>query len=374
MNDPPSPIRLAFAITELDRGGAELAFVRLVTGLDRTRWEPRVFCLSGRGELAESLEREGVPVVFLEARGQRDFGLIGRFARELRSFEPQLLQTFLHHANLAGRFAARKAEVPKVVCGIRVAEPRSRWRLRLDRGTQHKVDAYVCVSESVADFSRAPGGLHEKKLHVIRNGVDVEQFANATPIDWTSLVLPAEAQVALVVGRLDQQKRPKLAFEACRPLFEEFPRLHLVYAGIGPHSETVRQVAEHLALSQRVHLLGKRDDIPSLMKSSSLFLHPSAWEGSPNVLLEARAAGLPIVASDIPGNRETLDNGKWGTLVAGDDPATYTPTIRSVLAAPESIRERTLESQNRCRSERSWEKMVAEYEELYAELLGFQEG
>lgn len=370
MNEPPAPIRLAFAITELDRGGAELAFVRLVTGLDRTRWEPRVYCLSGRGELAESLERAGIPVVFLDARGKWDFGLIGRFARELRSFDPQLVQTFLHHANLAGRFAARKAGIPKVVCGIRVAEPRSRWRLRLDRWTQHKVDAYVCVSNSVADFSRSAGGLPADKLHVIGNGVDFEQFADASPFDWTKLGLPADAQVALVVGRLDEQKRPRLAFEACRPLFEEFPRLHLVYAGIGPQSEKVRQVAEQLGLSQRVHLLGKREDIPSLMASSSLLLHPSAWEGSPNVLLEARAAGLPVVASDIPGNRDALDNGESGTLVAGRDPAGYTDAIRLLLESPGAVRLRTIASQKRCRSERSWEKMVAEYEELYVSLLG----
>jgi glycosyltransferase involved in cell wall biosynthesis len=370
MNDPAAPIRLAFAITELDRGGAELTFARLVTGLDRGRWEPRVFCLSGRGELAESIENAGVPVVFLDARGKWDWGLIPRLARELRAFRPRLLQTFLHHANLAGRFAARRAAVERVVCGIRVAEPRSQWRLRLDRWTQNKVDAYVCVSPSVAQFSQAQGRLPANKLHVIRNGVDAERLASARPLEWTDLGLPADAQVVLVAGRLDEQKRPRLAFAACRPLFAVFPRLHLVFAGIGPLTETIRLASRESGVSDRVHLLGTREDLPALMKSAALLLHPSAWEGSPNVLLEARAAGLPIIASDIPGNRDALDDGPGGILVSENAPEPYSFAIRSLLESPEEVRARAVESQIRCRSERSWEQMIANYEALYDSLLG----
>ena len=106
--------------------------VQLVTGLDRSRWEPCVFCLSGEGVLAEVLSRSGVRVTCLGAKSARSLSVLFRLARALRDFRPALLQTYLYHANITGRIAGRMARVPVIVSGIRVAEQRSRLRLWFD--------------------------------------------------------------------------------------------------------------------------------------------------------------------------------------------------------------------------------------------------
>ena len=116
---------MAFCITDLDPGGAERALVQLVTRLDRSRWQPSVICLAPRGMLADELEQAEVPVTCLGARHSRNVGMVGRLFHQLRESKPALLQTFLFHANIAGRIAGRLARVPKIVSGIRVAERRS---------------------------------------------------------------------------------------------------------------------------------------------------------------------------------------------------------------------------------------------------------
>ena len=137
-----APTRIAFAITELDDGGAERAFVRLVTGLDPRRWAASVICLSSYGPLVEPLLLAGISVECLRlkqrhepaSRKHRTLLRAGcEFSRLLRLQQPAILQTFLFHANITGRVAAKVAGIPHVVAGIRVAERRSPWRLRLDR-------------------------------------------------------------------------------------------------------------------------------------------------------------------------------------------------------------------------------------------------
>lgn len=359
------PIPIGFAITELDPGGAERAFTQLVTRLNRQEWSPHVYCLSGKGELGNVIESAGIPVTYLEASGRWDFGLVGRFAKALKRDQPKLLQTFLHHANIAGRFAAKRAGIPKVICGIRVAEERSRWRLRIDRWTQRYVTANVCVSQSVAEFSAKTGGLPAEKLTVIPNGVDVELFASASSIDWTRLGLPNNARVILVVGRLDEQKRPELALEACERVFGEFPDLHLVFAGVGPHQESVANLAAERDVADRVHLLGRRDDVPELMKGSELLLHVSAWEGAPNVILESVASGLPAICCNNPGNVDALRGGKWGTIIDSKQALDFTAAIRTHLQFPQTLNDLALIAQQQISQELTWDKMVAAYAELY---------
>ena len=365
-----APIPISFAITELDPGGAERAFTQLVTRLDRQEWWPHVYCLSGHGELGELIESAGIPVTYLDAQGRWDFGLIGRLAKALRRDQPRLLQTFLHHANIAGRIAAKRAKIPIVISGIRVAEERNRWRLRIDRWTQQLVTTNVCVSPSVEDFSLRVGGIPRSKLNVISNGVDVERFATATQIDWSTLKLPGDARVILVVGRLDEQKQPDLAFRICKPLLTESSDLHLVFAGVGPLRTAIQQLAEKSHLTDQVHVPGRRADIPRLMKGAECLLHVSAWEGAPNVLLEAVASRLPVICSDNPGNRDTLRGGEWGTIISLNHVEEFTNAIRMYLKSPHQLTELALTAQQQVSKDLTWDKMVAAYTELYRTHLG----
>jgi glycosyltransferase involved in cell wall biosynthesis len=362
-------VRVAFCITELDPGGAEQALVQVVRRLDRGRFEPMVFCLAGRGALVEPLESAGVPVECLGARHTRQVSVAWRLVRGLRRFRPDIVQTWLYHANILGRVAAKAVGVRRVVSGIRVAERRGRLRLRVDQWTDWLVDRHVCVSQVVADFSAEAGRLPRRKLLVIPNGVEFERFATGPTADLSGIGIPAEAPVVLFVGRLDPQKDPLTLVEAFRQVAAERRDVHLLLAGSGPLEQPIRDVVRASGLASRIHLAGRIEDIAPVMRAASLLVLPSLWEGMPNVVLEAMAAALPVVASDVEGVREALQGGSLGLLCRPGDAEAFADLINQVLSDTAGRSQVAACAQAYVHQEFTWEAVVERYERLYAELI-----
>lgn len=363
-----SPIRVAFCITDLDVGGAERIFVELVTRLDRSRWEPRVFCLSGPGALVERLHERGIPVTCFGVQKLRHLGVIWRLAAELKKFRPALMQSFLFHANLVGRIAAWCAGVPRMVCGIRVAERRSRLPLWLDRLTQGFVDHNVCVSRAVAEFSIRNSGLAESKVSVIPNGVEFERFAAATAVDRSSLGL-TDAPLILFVGRLDPQKSPFTLLESFAQLIQRHADWQLLFVGEGPLQSSMSVwVAEH-GLQSNVHFAGWRPDVPELLKAANVLVLPSLWEGMPNIVLESMAAGLPVVVSRVEGTEELIRSGETGLLATPGSVAEVEQQIEQLLMDREFSTSLAKAAQQAVFKGFTPEAMVYSYEQLYLQLL-----
>ena len=362
------PIRIAFCITDLEVGGAERMFVELVTRLDRRRWEPRVFCLSGPGALVESLQASNIPVTCFGAKSVRNLGVIWQLATELKTFHPALLQSFLFHANLLGRIAAWWARVPYIVCGIRVAERRSRMPLWLDRLTQCLVDHNICVSRAVAEFSIHNSGLKASKVSVIANGVDFQRFATATAMDRGSLGLSA-APLVLFVGRLDPQKAPFVLLEAFERLISRHADWQLLFVGEGPlRSSMTEWVVEH-RLNSSVHFVGWRPDVPQLLKAADLLVLPSLWEGMPNIVLESMAAGLPVVVSRVEGTEELICDGESGLLATPGSVEDLEQQIEKVLIDRVFSTKLSKAAQQTVAKEFTLDAMVLSYEQLYLRLL-----
>jgi glycosyltransferase involved in cell wall biosynthesis len=363
------PIRIAFCITELDSGGAERALVELVTRLDRQCFEPAVFCLGPRGVLADDLERAGVPVTCFGAKRAWEVGVVFRLAKALRAYRPAILQTWLFHANLLGRLAGRLAPVPIVVSGIRVAERRSRWRLWADRLTQSLVDAHICVSRDVADFSIRRGGLNASRVHVIANGVDGERFAKAAPADLAPLGIPKGAKIILFAGRLDPQKDPLWLLNSFSAIHRRIEDVHLLFAGQGPLEPVIKKTIGQLGLENRVHLLGWRADVPELLKSADVLVLPSKWEGMPNIVLEAFAAGLPVVAAEVEGIRDLVRDNETGWVVKSRDPDALIEPISRILEDPHFAVSLGQSAQALVFKKFTWEENTRSYAEIYQQLL-----
>ncbi len=359
--------QLAFCITDLDPGGAERALVQLVTRLDRQRFEPHVICLSSPGRLVTTLQAANVPVKCLGARGWWDAGSLWRLSRELKQLRPVLLQTFLFHANLAGRLAGWRARVPHIVSGIRVAERRRNAYLRLDRWTESLVERHVCVSQAVADYSRDYGGLDPRKLHVIPNGVDYECFATAAPLDLSRWKISAGDVVWVTVGRLDLQKGPWDLLQAVEKLHPSHPQLKLLWAGEGPLRKEMQQwIASH-HLQEVIQLIGWQDDIPGLLRAARGFVLSSHWEGMPNVVLEALAAGLPVISTKVEGVSEIISHGETGWLVG--DAKDFSTGWAQVLMDPAESARIAAAGQQRVREYFTWDAMAGKYMDLYEEIL-----
>ena len=318
-----SPIQLALIITELEVGGAERCLVNLATGLDRNEFQVRVYSLAprpaaGKDSLVRQLESAGVPVEFLNLQSIMQFPwAFTRLQRSLEKFRPQIVQTFLFHANIVGALAARKARVPYLVTGVRVADPR-RWRARVEQWFARGINKIVCVSESVAEYCRRHD-FPAHKLVVIPNGVDLSQFQNVAPADLSALGVPLGKRTLLYVGRLDRQKGLDDLLRAMPVVFAQLPEHQLLLVGDGPQRSELQRLTAKLNLRDRVHFAGYREDVPAIMAASELIVLPSRWEGMPNVVLEAMASAKAVVASRAEGVYEVLgDAAQQQTYEPGD--------------------------------------------------------
>ncbi len=368
-----APIRVALCITDLDVGGAERCIQHLAVGLDRDRFEPVVYCLGPRptdpqASCVEPIEAAGIPVHCLGARRARHFpATMRRLRKMLTSQRPQVLQTFLFHANLVGRLAARRAGVPHVLSGIRVAERHSRWHLWLDRWTQRLVDRHVCVSQSVAEFSVGHAGLPRERVVVIPNGID-PRIAAPDPMDLAEFGIPPERRAITFVGRLEPQKGLPWLLETAAQWLPQVPDCDLLLVGSGSQRGDLESQALELGVADRVHLAGWRPDVREILAASHLLVLPSRWEGMPNVVLQAMALGLPVLATEAEGTAELLgDQAKAQTASYGATQV-FSEKLVAIMSDPAEAKRLALGNRQRAMSEFSLSRMIEAYEGLWQRL------
>jgi glycosyltransferase involved in cell wall biosynthesis len=352
-------IRIAYLITDLDVGGAENNLVALALGLDRSRYEVHVATLKPAGTLAERLRAAGIPVFDLRMRGKASVLAFVRLVRWLREVKPDILHTWLFHANFLGRLATLFARVPAVVSSIRVAEPR-RSHLFLDRITQRRADVMLVNSQSLRDYEVAHG-IEPERLHVIPNAVDVERFRIAHRAKLDTRVL-----IVLFIGRLDRQKGVGVLLEAAAELSKRRRDFRFVIAGDGPERAPLMMEAARLQLAN-VEFLGFRTDVPELLADADVFVLPSRWEGMPNVVLEAMAAGCPVVATRVTGTVDLVADGVNGLLVPPDDAPRLAGGIER-LADDGTLREQLISNGRRTAADYSITALTSAHNNLYIDL------
>ena len=369
---PTEPVPITLAITDLDVGGAERALVALALGLDRSRWRPSLVCLGPQAELVEPLRAAGIPTTCLDIHARQPIQALTRVISALRRQRPALIQSFLFHANFLTRLAAPWAGRPWVLGGLRVAERQREWHLMFDGLTQHLTCGQVCVSYGVERYSRLVGRLPPERLAVIPNGVDPQPFDEILPADRTLLGIPTEAHLALYVGRLDPQKGLPILLEAAQKACYARADWHLALVGDGPLRASLHEQTRELGLEGRVHWLGRRTDVPSLMRSADLLVLPSLWEGMPNVVLEAMAARRAVIGTRVEGTEELVVPGETGWLVAPND----VDALAGALLDAASNRDRLTRfgEAGRTRVETGFTpaRVVQAYELLWSRVLGLR--
>jgi glycosyltransferase involved in cell wall biosynthesis len=369
----PKPLRVALCITELEIGGAERALVELAKRLDPSRFRATVYCLARRPtgnqrSLADELERAGIQTHYLGAK------TVAAFPRTLRRLSsllvldrPDVMQTFLFHANVLGTWAARRAGVRHVLSGIRVAERRT-WHRWLARLTDRWIDRHVCVSQAVADFSATRTGLPPEKLLVIPNGVDLARFQGAKIADLTKFGVSAGRAIFACVGRLEQQKGIDWLLDLMPQVFARHATHDLLVVGDGPQRAALERRTAALGIAHRVHFAGFQQNIPGILAACDCLVLPSRWEGMPNILLEAMAAGRPVLATAAEGVDEILGPEDEVQRVAGDNAQVFLDKLLTMLGQP-ALRAR-LGAANTELAEAKFSigRTVAAYERLYESL------
>jgi glycosyltransferase involved in cell wall biosynthesis len=356
--------------------------LRLLSRMDPDAWNPMVVSLRDEGVVGEKLEAAGVPVRALGMRERpADLGAIARLVRWLRETRPAIVQTWLYHADLFGGVAARWAGGFPVVWNIRQSnlDPRRErrttvWIGRLNALLSRRVPTrIVCCSES-ARQAHANLGYDADRLVVIPNGFDTEAF-RPDPSSRASvrleIGLSPDSLLIGQVARFDPQKDHGNFVEAARLLGQSHPSVHFLLCGEGIDelNPTLRQWLDRSGIRDRCHLLGARDDIPRILAALDIASLSSAGEGSPNVLGEAMACGVPCVATDVGECAAII--GDTGRVVPRRDPQALAAAWRELTeAGPDKRRRLGTKARTRIESRFALASMVAGYETLYQQVAG----
>jgi glycosyltransferase involved in cell wall biosynthesis len=335
-------MKVVHVITGLEVGGAEKVLLQVADRARAHGIEPVIVTLTGRGALSQEAGRRGLEVVALDLRGRRLALGFFRLVLLLRRMRPDLVQTWLYKADAIGGVASRLAKPScPVVWNVRQAniDPAVNTRatvlaIRCCRLLSRIVPtAVVCVSEEAA-AAHHEAGFEAAKLHVIPNGFDVERFRpdpGARAVIRGELGIPADATLVGIVGRVDPQKDHLTFAAASGSVADAVPDVRFVLCGRGtePGAQPLQGWLEQHGLLSRCHLLGVRDDVPSVLAALDVLVSSSAGEGFANVVGEGMACGLPCVVTAAGNSAELV--GDAGAVVPTGDPEKLGDALLRVL-------------------------------------------
>ncbi len=366
-------IRVLLLIPTLDASGAEKQFALLAAGLPRERFEVQVAVLTRTGPYEAAIRAAGVPVTVLGKRFKADPIVFFRLRSLVRRFRPHVLHTWLFAANAYGRLAAGR-HGPKVVVSERCVDSwKSRWQLRLDRRLVGRTAALVANSASVSEFYRE-AGVPADLIRVIPNGIAPPREVADRAGVRAELGLPADAKLVISVGRLAVQKRIDVLVWATQLLRQLSDNVYHVVVGDGPQRQYLEDLAKHFTCDDVTRFVGHRADAARLLAAADVFWLASDFEGQSNSLMEAMAAGLPAIASDIPANRELVDEGRTGLLVRPGDSVAFAQCADRLLADRDAAARLGTAAREAMAERHSVAAMVAAYAGLYQELANLDSG
>jgi glycosyltransferase involved in cell wall biosynthesis len=359
-------VRVAYVIWSLGLGGAEQLVLRLAAGLDRRRFEPLICCLNEPGAFAAQAGAAGVEVAAFHKRGAVDLRLVPALRRFLRERSVDVVHTHLWGANLWGRLAARSLGLPAVATEHNTDTWKRAHHFAIDRALAGGTRALVAVSHAVREFYESHG-VGRGRWEVIHNGVALPPSdPSARERARRALGLPTAVPAVGFVGRLVPAKGPLAFLEVLRDVARERTDLRGVMVGDGPLRAEVAARADALGLAGQVLLAGLRDDVAQLLPAFDALLFCSEREGLSLAMLEAMAAGVPVVASAVGGMPEVIVDGVTGVLIAPGDSASLARHLKKMLMVRDAAQRIGAAARDSLRLRFSPERALPMLEELYA--------
>ena len=367
------PFRILHLITSLDVGGVENQLAKVVSAYDRDSFSPSVCCLSHKGEIGEELERRGIPVQVLgEEPTSFNPRLLGKLCHLLQTERVAILRAHKYHSAFYGVLAARMAKVGAIVPSYHlpqaIRKPKRRLMIRF---LSRLSDGVVAVSFAVKG-NLTGMGVPESKIRVIHNGVDLREFQDMVPRETAreELDIPRGKWVIGGIGRMKAQKGYGYLLRAL-PWLEKagLSDYWVLLVGDGKARADLEQEAREMGCAEKVRFLGMRRDIPRLLRSLDVFAFPSLWEGFGTSLVEAMAAEIPVVASDLPCVREIIPDERYGFLVPAEDARALAERMMEVWKYGAEGKSRVLAARDRAFESFSLTRVVKSYQDLFHEIM-----
>ncbi len=368
-------------IYSLGTGGLENGLVNIINHMPDERYRHAIICLTEAGEFAKRIARPGVPLISLHSEAGHSFRLYWKLWKVLKTLNP----TIVHTRNLA----ALEAQIPawflsgaSTVHGehgrdVFDIEGKNRKYNLLRKAVSLFVDRYVAVSRDLQYWLLKTVGVAQDKVIQIYNGVDQDLFRpkdGVTPDIAPAGFLSEKPFVIGTVGRLAAVKDQATLISAFKGLLDQNPGnrrdFRLIIAGEGPMRRQLEELILRWGLAEYVWMAGERNDISELLRLFDVFVLPSLGEGISNTLLEAMATGLPVIATDVGGNPELVEDGVNGRLVPKENPASITACLQEFVSDRELVKTMGEAGLGKVRSQFNWDRTVEQYISVYDGLVG----
>lgn len=283
-------------------------------------------------EIAERVRQDGIPLEIIPCRGRLDWAAVRAVRRCVAQHRVDVIHAHGYKSDMYGIVAARMTRVPLVATCHNWTGASVSLRLysTVDCIVLHQAHHVVAVSQDVCNHL-VQFAIPKAKITVIGNGIDTERFGAARPALREELSLGGRTIIG-VVGRLSPEKGHKFLLHAAPRLIAEFPDAAFLFVGAGPEQPALESLTRQLNLWDRVFFAGFRDDMPNVYASIDVLALPSLKEGSPLALLEAMAAALPVVATDVGDVGQIVVSGESGLLVAPRNPEALCGAIGRLIA------------------------------------------
>jgi L-malate glycosyltransferase len=354
------PVPVAVVMTSFEPGGTERQMIELVRRLDRGRWAVHLACFRARGAWFDRAAEAALSVAEFRVDSFRSSAVwrhASRFAAWCRDRGIAVVHASELYSNIFALPAAALARVPVRIGNRREINPdKTAAQIALQRA------AYTFAHRVVANSRAAASRLEReriarRKIAVIPNGIDCSRFA--THQEKTS------RRRVIVVANLRPEKAHDVLLRAAVTIVRRFPDATFDVVGDGPQREPLAALTHTLGLERAVRFLGHRDDIPALLAAADIFVLPSRSEAFPNAVLEAMAAGLPVVATAVGGIVELVADTRTGLLVRPDDPASLAARLCDVMLDAPFASRLGEAARAEAHARYSFDRMVDSFDRLY---------
>ena len=370
------PIRLVQVTHGMGIGGMERVTADLVRNLQGNGYQISIFCTHERGELAKEVEALGCDVHFEEPRGRMGhWSLPFRIWQYLRRVRPDVVHTQHFSALMDATLAARLAGVPALVhTDHSKLYPVPRRYIVIERLMAAWVDAYCAVSEHTKNDLVRHVGMPAGQVRVMMNGFDFDRLPDEKDglRVRQSLGIPAGARVLGTIARLEPQKSQDVMIDAMPAILQEFPDTHLVIVGGGSLESALRERVHAAGLQKNVHLTGWQTVPDPYLAAMDVFVLSSLFEGLPIAILQAMAAGRPVVSTDAGGVKEVIHHERHGIIVPERNAESFSKSTIDLLRRPEAMRAFGEAAQAYYRDHLRVACMVREYDRVYRDCLSRQ--
>ncbi len=366
--------RVFYLVESFDLGGSEHQAAEVARRMNSPQYRVTVGCLSQSGPFLESVRQAGIPVVEFHPGGAL-LGLRGvyqlvRLAWFLRRGRFDVVHTHDLYSTLMGVPAAWLARVPLIVSSRRDLgswwwyTPRNK---RFLKSIQHLGTMVVANSTAVRDYLVKEEGYGPEFVTIIRNGIDVERFKAASPSAESFFPnLTNTSKLIGVVANMNVETKGHVdLIEAASIVCRAHAESRFLLVGGGRERPNLERKVDELKLRDRVSFLGRREDVPNLLRCCALSVLPSWAEGLPNVVLESMAAGVPVVATRVGGTEEIIEDGVHGLLVPPHEPPALAEAILHILQDGELAQRLASAGQERVQTCFSFERTLSELRKLY---------